>query len=96
MRNAAADVPDLVQEVFLRLLRLDNHEAIRNTQATSVSSSSRLGSDNRTDGSSILFPFFGDNGCLGLQRRRPRQSTSRASTKPSTARCLVPPRPILK
>jgi RNA polymerase sigma factor (sigma-70 family) len=33
MRNAAADVPDLVQEVFLRLLRLDNHEAIRNTQA---------------------------------------------------------------
>ena len=33
MRNAAADVPDLVQEVFLRLLRLDNHEAIRNSQA---------------------------------------------------------------
>lgn len=33
MRNAAADVPDLVQEVFLRLLRVDNHEAIRNTQA---------------------------------------------------------------
>jgi len=33
MRNAAADVPDLVQEVFLRLLRLDHPEAIRNTQA---------------------------------------------------------------
>ncbi len=33
MRNAASDVPDLVQEVFLRLLRLDNHEAIRNSQA---------------------------------------------------------------
>ena len=33
MRNAAADVPDLVQEVFLRLLRLDNYEAIRNAQA---------------------------------------------------------------
>ena len=33
MRNAAADVPDLVQEVFLRLLRLDDHEAIRNSQA---------------------------------------------------------------
>src|SRR5579863_7576439 len=33
MRNAAADVPDLVQEVYLRLLRLDNHEAIRNSQA---------------------------------------------------------------
>lgn len=33
MRNAAADVPDLVQEVFLRMLRLDNHEAIRNSQA---------------------------------------------------------------
>lgn len=33
MRNAAADVPDLMQEVFLRLLRLDNHEAIRNSQA---------------------------------------------------------------
>jgi len=33
MRNAVADVPDLVQEVFLRLLRLDDHEAIRNSQA---------------------------------------------------------------
>jgi RNA polymerase sigma factor (sigma-70 family) len=33
MRNAAADVPDLAQEVFLRMLRLDNHEAIRNSQA---------------------------------------------------------------
>lgn len=33
MRNAAADVPDLVQEVFLRMLRVDNHEAIRNSQA---------------------------------------------------------------
>ena len=29
----AADVPDLVQEVFLRLLRVDDHEAIRNPQA---------------------------------------------------------------
>lgn len=33
IRNAAADVPDLMQEVYLRLLRLDNHEAIRNPQA---------------------------------------------------------------
>lgn len=33
MRNAAVDVPDLMQEVYLRLLRLDNHEAIRNSQA---------------------------------------------------------------
>ena len=28
-----ADVPDLVQEVFLRLLRVERHEAIRNPQA---------------------------------------------------------------
>ena len=33
MRNAAVDVPDLMQEVFLRLLHVDNHEAIRNRQA---------------------------------------------------------------
>src|SRR5687767_10362448 len=33
MRNAAADVPDLVQEVFLRLLRIDDYDAIRNPQA---------------------------------------------------------------
>ena len=33
MRHASADVPDLVQEVFLRLLRIPNHEAIRNPQA---------------------------------------------------------------
>jgi len=33
MRHAAADVPDLVQEVFLRLLRISDHETIRNPQA---------------------------------------------------------------
>jgi RNA polymerase sigma factor (sigma-70 family) len=33
MRYAAADVPDLVQEVFLRLLRVADHEAIRNPRA---------------------------------------------------------------
>lgn len=32
LRNAA-DVPDLVQEVFLRLLRVDRHESIRNPEA---------------------------------------------------------------
>jgi RNA polymerase sigma factor (sigma-70 family) len=33
LRNAAADTPDLMQEVFLRLLRIDDHAAIRNPQA---------------------------------------------------------------
>ena len=33
LRNAAADAPDLVQEVYLRLLRIDDHETIRNPQA---------------------------------------------------------------
>ena len=33
MRNAAADAPDLMQEIFLRLLRIDDHAAIRNPQA---------------------------------------------------------------
>jgi len=33
LRNAAADVPDLAQEVYLRLLRIDNHETIRDTPA---------------------------------------------------------------
>ena len=33
MRNAAADVPDLMQEIFLRVLRIQDHEAIRNPQA---------------------------------------------------------------
>lgn len=32
-RATAADAPDLVQEVFLRLLRIDDHDAIRNPQA---------------------------------------------------------------
>ena len=32
LRNAA-DMPDLAQEVFLRLLRVDNHEAIRSPEA---------------------------------------------------------------
>lgn len=33
MRHAQADVSDLVQEVFLRLLRVPDHETIRNPQA---------------------------------------------------------------
>lgn len=33
LRQRAADVPDLVQEVFLRLLRIDRHETIRNSEA---------------------------------------------------------------
>jgi len=33
MRGAAADVPDLVQEIFLRLLRIKDHDAIKNPQA---------------------------------------------------------------
>jgi RNA polymerase sigma factor (sigma-70 family) len=33
MRNANADVSDLVQEVYLRLLRIEDHETIRNPQA---------------------------------------------------------------
>jgi RNA polymerase sigma factor (sigma-70 family) len=33
LRHAAADVPDLAQEVYLRLLRIDHHESIRDTPA---------------------------------------------------------------
>jgi RNA polymerase sigma-70 factor (ECF subfamily) len=33
LRNAASDTPDLVQEVYLRLLRVEDHESIRNPQA---------------------------------------------------------------
>jgi RNA polymerase sigma-70 factor (ECF subfamily) len=33
LRNAAADLPDLVQEVFLRLLRIKNQDTIRNPRA---------------------------------------------------------------
>src|SRR5690606_20444248 len=33
LRHAAADVPDLVQEVFLRLLRVERPETIRSPEA---------------------------------------------------------------
>lgn len=33
MRHAAADVPDLVQEIFLRLLRIKDQDTIRNPRA---------------------------------------------------------------
>jgi RNA polymerase sigma factor (sigma-70 family) len=33
LRHRAADVPDLVQEVFLRMLRIDHHETIRSSEA---------------------------------------------------------------
>ncbi len=33
LRHRSADVPDLVQEVFLRLLRIERHETIRSPEA---------------------------------------------------------------
>lgn len=33
LRRASADVPDLFQEIFVRLLRIKDHETIRNPQA---------------------------------------------------------------
>lgn len=33
LRNRTADVPDLAQEIFLRLLRIQHHETIRSTEA---------------------------------------------------------------
>ena len=33
LRHAASDVPDLIQEVYLRLLRIPNQESIRSPQA---------------------------------------------------------------
>lgn len=42
LRNAAADFPDLVQEVFLRLLRVDQHETIRNPQAYLITIASHV------------------------------------------------------
>ena len=33
VRGTRADIPDLLQEIFLRLLRIKDHEAIRNPQA---------------------------------------------------------------
>jgi RNA polymerase sigma-70 factor (ECF subfamily) len=42
LRNAAADAPDLMQEVYLRLLRLEDHEVIRNPQAYLLTIASHL------------------------------------------------------
>jgi RNA polymerase sigma-70 factor (ECF subfamily) len=33
LRDASPDVPDVFQEIFLRLLRIKDHESIRNPQA---------------------------------------------------------------
>lgn len=33
LRNAASDTPDLMQEIYLRLLRIEDHESIRNPRA---------------------------------------------------------------
>src|SRR5262249_49037496 len=33
LRQAASDVPDLVQEIYLRLLRIPNHQSIRSPRA---------------------------------------------------------------
>ena len=33
LRQAAADVPDLIQEIYLRMLRIPNHQSIRSPRA---------------------------------------------------------------
>jgi RNA polymerase sigma factor (sigma-70 family) len=33
LRHASADVPDIFQEIFVRLLRIKDHETVRNPQA---------------------------------------------------------------
>lgn len=42
LRNAAADLPDLVQEVFLRLLRVERHETIRSPEAYLITIASHV------------------------------------------------------
>lgn len=42
LRNAAADLPDLVQEVFLRLLRVEKHETIRSPEAYLITIASHV------------------------------------------------------
>ncbi|HEY8507568.1 MAG TPA: RNA polymerase sigma factor [Steroidobacteraceae bacterium] len=42
LRNASADLPDLVQEVFLRLLRIDHHETIRSPEAYLITIASHV------------------------------------------------------
>ncbi|MEJ1964457.1 MAG: RNA polymerase sigma factor [Gammaproteobacteria bacterium] len=42
LRNAAADLPDLVQEVFLRLLRIRQHETIRSPEAYLITIASHV------------------------------------------------------
>jgi RNA polymerase sigma factor (sigma-70 family) len=42
LRNAAVDLPDLVQEVFLRLLRIDRHETVRNPEAYVITIASHV------------------------------------------------------
>lgn len=42
LRNAAVDLPDLVQEVFLRLLRVERHETIRSPEAYLITIASHV------------------------------------------------------
>jgi RNA polymerase sigma-70 factor (ECF subfamily) len=42
LRNAAADLPDLVQEVFLRLLRINQHDTVRNPEAYLITIASHV------------------------------------------------------
>src|SRR5690606_16377622 len=42
LRNTAADLPDLVQEVFLRLMRIEHYETIRSPEAYLITIASHL------------------------------------------------------
>jgi RNA polymerase sigma factor (sigma-70 family) len=42
LRHAASDIPDIVQEVFLRLLRIRNHESIRSPEAYLITIASHV------------------------------------------------------
>jgi len=40
--KGSADIPDLIQEIYLRLLRIKDHEAIRNPQAYLITMASHV------------------------------------------------------
>lgn len=72
VRNAA-DVSDLVQEVFLRLLRMDRHEPIRNAEACLMTIAARMLHQHQVRRAAASASPGSDIGAFGAEKRQPRE-----------------------
>jgi RNA polymerase sigma-70 factor (ECF subfamily) len=81
LRNAAADLPDLVQEVFLRLLRVEHYESIRTPEAYLITIASHVIHQHTLRQSASPQPVEISDALIELQSAAEHDPAARAETQ---------------